>query len=192
MKVDVNWDIIPIHEINVATLVDPHDIANILKDRVIAKYCYQIMYKGIVLKYGMSADNSWLNGQFGERIYRQLGHMKFWGKKRLTGSSGADWRITEEDFETLYKISIEKDFVKIKIWDLTNYPYVTIRPWDEVLSIESQLIDAYVRIVGEKPIGNINDEAHINRRPAILKQTWDTIFESEPSPWERIIEKEET
>ena len=180
MKVNVNWDIIPIREIYTRDLNSPCEISNLMKEWGITKYCYQIMFKGIVLKYGMSADNSWINGQYGERIYRQIGHMKFWGKeKRLTGSSGCDWRITEDDFGETYKISIEKDFVKIKIWDLTNYTFETISPWDEVLSIESQLIDSYVKIVGEKPIGNINDESHINRRPAILQSTWDNLVEKE-------------
>ena len=99
------------------------------------------------------------------------------GNLRLTGSSGSDWRIVEEDFENMYGIPIDKNHIKIKIWDLTDYPFTTINPWNEVLVMESQLIAQYVDAVGEKPIGNINDEANAIRRPAIQTSTWVKLFE---------------
>ena len=175
MKIDVNWNIIPTHVIDVSTIDAPYDISLIMKALGIDRYCYQIMYKGIVIKYGMSADNS---RNYGERIYRQIGHSKSWGSKRLTGSSGADWRIIEEDFLDLYGFPIDKDHMKIKLWDLTNYPFVTINPWDEVNAVEAQLIDAYVDAVGEKPIGNINDEANVIRKAGIRVDLMVDLFET--------------
>lgn len=174
MKINTDWAIIPTHNINVKELECPYDLSLFMKSHKIEKYLYQIMYKGIVIKYGMSADNS---RNYGERIYRQIGHLRSWGAQRLNGSSGSDWRIVEEDFETLYNMSIDKDHVKIKIWDLTDYPFTTINPWNEVLVLESQLIARYVEAVGEKPIGNINDEANAIRRPAIQTSTWVKLFE---------------
>ena len=174
MKTDTNWSIIPTHNINVKELQSPYDISLFMKSHKIEKYLYKIMYKGIVIKFGMSADNS---RNYGERIYRQIGHLRSWGNQRLTGSSGSDWRIVEEDFENMYGIPIDKNYIKIKIWDLTNYPFITINPWNEVLILESQLIARYVDAVGEKPIGNINDEANAIRRPAIQTSTWVKLFE---------------
>lgn len=175
MKINTNWSKIPTHTINVRDLCSPYDISLYMKNYKIDKYLYRIMYKGIVIKFGMSADNS---RNYGERIYRQIGHIRSWGEEqRLNGSSGSDWRIVEEDFENLYGIKIDKDFVKIKLWDLTKYPFETINPWNEVLVLESQLIAQYVDIVGEKPIGNINDEANAIRRPAIQTSTWVKLFE---------------
>ena len=174
MKINTDWDTIPTHKINGKELMSPYDVSLFMKSHKIDKYLYQIMYKGIVIKFGMSADNS---RNYGERIYRQIGHLRSWGTQRLTGSSGSDWRIVEEDFENLYGIQIDKDYIKIKIWDLTDYPFITINPWNEVLILESQLIARYVEAVGEKPIGNINDEANAIRRPAIHTSTWVKLFE---------------
>jgi hypothetical protein len=169
----IDWTCIPKHTINCGKLNDPFDISIILKQFKVRKYLYRIVYKGIVIKFGMSADNS---RNFGERIYRQIGHCKSWDKKRLNGSSGSDWRIIEEEFFNLYGLYIDHKFITITIYDVTKYPFQTISPWDEIISIENSLIEDYVAIVGEKPIGNINDESNIKRRPKILKTTWDGIF----------------
>lgn len=174
MKINTNWSIIPTHRIDVKELLSPYDISLFMKKHKIDKYLYQIMYKGIVIKFGMSADRS---RNYGERIYRQIGHLRSWGNQRLNGSSGSDWRIVEEDFENLYGIAIDKDHIRIKIWDLTNYPFTTINPRNEVLILESQLIARYVEAVGEKPIGNINDESNAFHRPAIRTSTWLKLFE---------------
>jgi hypothetical protein len=174
MKINTNWSIIPTHKIDVKELLSPYDISLFMKKHKIDKYLYQIMYKGIVIKFGMSADKS---RNYGERIYRQIGHLRSWGNQRLNGSSGSDWRIVEEDFENCYGIAMDKNHIRIKIWDLTDYPFTTINPWNEVLILESQLIARYVEAVGEKPIGNINDESNAFRRPAIQTSTWVKLFE---------------
>jgi hypothetical protein len=170
---NINWKDIPQHTILVGELSKPSDISKILKVFSIRKYIYRIVYKGIVIKYGMSMDNS---KNFGERIYRQIGHCKSWDKERLNGSSGSDFRIIEEDFNKLYGSEIDHKFITITIYNLTNYVYQTTDEWTEIISIENSLIEDYVRLVGQKPIGNINDEAHINRRPRPLKAIVDKFF----------------
>jgi hypothetical protein len=174
MKITVDWQIIPTHTFNIADFSIPYDLSLSMKNLKISKYLYQVTFKGIVLKYGMSADNS---RSFGERIYRQIGHSKSWGNSRLTGSSGSDWRIIEEDFFNLYGIEIDRNFMVVKIWDVSNYPFTTINPWFEINAIEQQLIERYVLAVGEKPLGNINDESNAIIRPAISKNTWQQLFE---------------
>lgn len=174
MKVTVNWNNTPTYDIDVGQISDPFEISKLMKSLGIKKYCYRIMYKGIVIKYGMSADNS---RNCGERIYRQIGHSASWGSQRLNGSSGADWRIVEEDFYNEYGIHIDKNYISIRVWDFTNFPFQTYNPWDEVNAIEAQLIDEYVRLIGKKPIGNINDEANVIRKAAVTKDTLNNLFE---------------
>jgi hypothetical protein len=174
MNTNFDWTKIPTYKINVKDLSSPYDLSLLMKNYNIDKYLYMVMFKGIVLKFGMSADNS---RNFGERIYRQIGHCKSWGTLRLTGSSGSDWRIIEEDFESLYGYLPNKDFMTVKLWDVTNYPFITMNSWHEVNAMENVLIEQYVKAVGEKPLGNINDEANVRRRPAILKETWNLLFE---------------
>ena len=174
MDTSINWNLIPQHTILGHTLDDPFDISRILKQFKIRKYLYRIVYNGIVIKYGMSGDNS---KNYGERLYRQIGHCKSWGNKRLTGSSGSDFRITEEDFEILYGFGIDHTKLTITVYDCTQYPFITINWWDEVLAMETYLIKKYVELVGTKPIGNINDEKNIQRKPKILIKTWESLFE---------------
>ena len=161
MTVRTNWEIIPTYILNVADLQDPYDICHFMKKHNIDWYLYRVKYKGIVLKFGMSADRS---RNFGDRVYRQIAHAESWNDLRNTGSSGADWRIIEEDFYNLYGIKIDKNHLEIKIWDLTNYPWFSTVPRNEVIRMENELIEEYTKIVGEKPIGNINDEAQIKSK----------------------------
>lgn len=170
----INWSIIPTYGIDVKSLTSPYEICKRMSAAKIDKYIYRINYKGIVLKYGMSADKS---RAYGERLYRQIGHAESWGNKRLVCSSGADWRIIEDDFKKLYGYPIDKDDLKICIWDTTNYPFTTINPWDEIYHMEQELILKYKEIVGSKPLGNINDDKNIMYKGYIRQSTWDKNFE---------------
>lgn len=172
MKID--WSVIPTYSIDVSKLNDPYDICKMMRKAKIDKYVYEIMWKGIVIKYGMSADNS---RAYGERLYRQIGHSKSWGAKRLVCSSGSDWRIIEEDFFNMYGFDLDKDQLRIKLWDATSYPFETINPWDEVYFMEQELIRKYKEVVGTKPIGNINDDRNIIYKSHIKKSTWERCFE---------------
>jgi hypothetical protein len=173
MTIKTNWDIIPTYILNLGDLKDPYEICHFCKKYNIDWYLYRIKFKGIVDKFGMSADRS---RNHGDRVYRQMAHAESWGALRNNGSSGADWRIIEEDFFNRYGIKIDKQFVEIKFWDLTNYPFISTNPRNEVLRMENELIEDYVRIVGEKPIGNINDEAYIKTKGLVATETLEKLF----------------
>jgi hypothetical protein len=176
MKANPNWKYhAKQHEICLARLSDPYDIVELFKMHRIEKFLYRITYKGIVLKFGMSCPKS-LSAIPGDRVYRQIGHACSWGTKRLTGSSGADWRIIEEDFEKLYGFKPDHRDMTVTVWDVSNYPFETLNPFDEVNAIENSLIEEYVNIVGQKPIGNINDEANIKRKSGISKKLAEALF----------------
>jgi len=172
----INWQEIPRYSLEVKLLKSSYEICLMMKTSKIDKYVYRIKHKGLVLKFGMSADNS---RTYGERLYRQIGHCESWGNKRLVCSSGSDWRIIEEDFYKKYQSKIDKNELIITIYDLTNYPFESINPWDEVYYIEQTLINQYKDIVGEKPIGNINDDHNIMYKARIKKVTFDNLFEME-------------
>ena len=168
------WDLIPIHNMDVATMPDAYEISRIMKTLEIDWYVYAIIYKkSILIKYGMSADNSW---NYGERLYRQIGHIQTWGDKVLTGSSGADWLQTEIDFTKLHGTNIDHNHITLKIYNLTNYPFEGIDSRKEIESIESELINNHVKMFGEKPIGNIHDEANALNQPIITKEVINNLF----------------
>ena len=135
------------------------------------------MFKGIVIKYGMSAPES-IHQDPGERVYRQVGHCFTWGNGiRLEGSSGADWLIIERNFKNLYGFDIDHKHIKLIIWDVTRYPFRSFNPFREVESMESELINYYLEHFGEKPIGNINDEANKRNKTFVATAMWDAMFD---------------
>lgn len=171
-----NWQLIPKFTIDGAKLDNPSVICAALAHYNIDKYLYRIVYKGIVVKFGMSADKS---RNYGERLYRQIGHSASWPDTvRLRGHSGADWRIIEEDFKKLYGFDIAVKNCNITVWNVTNYPFESVNSRNEILAMEAELISNYEKIVGQKPIGNINDEAWYMEKAQIKKETLSNIFEN--------------
>jgi len=166
--------LVPQYTIDLSKINFPYDICRILKAKDVHAYVYQIIHNGILIKYGMSADRQ---RNYGERLYRQVSHMESWGTLRNTGSSGADFRIIESDYYKKYGTKMDRNLVKIKIFDVTNFPYKSTCHRDEILKIESCLIDEYLHIFGEKPIGNVNDDDHIFKKKSyVSKNTIDSIF----------------
>ena len=171
-----NWSLIPKITIQGAGLATPSTICAILTHYKIDKYIYQIIFNNVVIKYGMSADNS---RNYGERLYRQIGHSASWSKPiRINGSSGAEWRIIEEDFKNKYGYAVNIQACEISVWDLSNYPFTTINSREEILCMEAELIDNHVQSTGEKPIGNINDEAWYIEKKYIKKETLKNLFDN--------------
>lgn len=177
----MNFDLnsIPKYVIDMSKLVCPSHICHLFSKFKIDKYLYSFTYKGILIKIGMSADKT---GAPGERTYRQAGHISSWANGiRLTGSSGSDFRIIEEDFKNLYGFPLDHRHMTLTVWDLTNYPFQTINSRNEILAMEAELINHYEKIVGSKPIGNINDESFNLQRHHIKKQIMANLFENPES-----------
>jgi hypothetical protein len=169
-----DWNSFPKYTINIGKLSMPYAICNIFDHRRIDKYVYCIMFKGIVIKYGMSAPG--IIRVRGERLYRQLAHCYSWGPQRIDGSSGADWLIIERDFKNLYGVNIDHKDISVTVWDVTNYPFQSFNPFNEVEAMESEKIDEYVQLIGQKPIGNINDEANKRDRSFVSKSLYNKLF----------------
>jgi hypothetical protein len=60
---------------------------------------------------------------------------------------------------------------------MSSYPFVSIDPWTEVFYAEQTLIENYNTVVGEKPIGNVNDDANYKRKGHIRQDTFGGLFE---------------
>jgi hypothetical protein len=66
--------------------------------------------------------------------------------------------------------------MQIEFWNLTNYPFMSTNPRNEVLRMENELIEKYVDLVGKKPIGNVNDEAYIKTKGLVAIDTLEKLF----------------
>lgn len=162
MSFDIKWDTIPTIEIDCSTLGAPYDIADIFKQYQIDWYVYRIKYKDIVIKFGMSAAES-RTRDWGERLYRQIAHTRTWADKMIRGSSGAEWVYIEEDFKTSYNHDLDHKHITCKVYDFTNYKFDSLNPQNEIYYAEQELIYKYKQLVGNKPIGNVNDNTDFTR-----------------------------
>ena len=106
---------------------------------------------------------------WGDRVYRQIGHCDTWPQGvRLNGGNGSGWLIIERDYAQLYNSAIEHKHLKVIVWDVTHYGFLSFKPFNEVEEMESELINNYEEQFGEKPIGNLHDETN-NRKKAFIE-----------------------
>jgi len=176
-----DWESFPKYIIDLSKIQVPSQIVACFKKHNIDKYVYCIMFKGIIIKFGMSAPKSYTR-EWGERVYRQIGHCSSWGDDvRLNGSSGSDWLIIERDFKYLHEIDLDHKYMKVIIWDVTNYKFQGFDPAKEVESMESEKINNYLYEYNEKPIGNLHDEANKLKRTFVSKQIYNNCFEEVPA-----------
>lgn len=174
-----NWDSFPTYYILCKQLTAPSDLCSFFKRHKIKKYVYRFVYDDtITVKIGMSAPNS-TSQVWGERVYRQLAHAFSWGDKRIDGSSGADWLIIERDFKLKYGVDLDHTKLMLIVWDVSNYDFQSFNPFKEVESMESEKIAQHTQLLGEKPIGNINDEANKRHRPFVSVDAYNSIFTAE-------------
>lgn len=173
MSIIIDWNAIPTYEIKVSDFKNHYDLRKVFKQAKIYKYIYRINYKGLVLKFGMSSD---VISDPGERVYRQVGHAFGWDCP-LKGSSGDDWYIIEQSITDQYGIVMHKDDLTIKIWDVTNYPFISITPDIEIKRMESELIQTYFEVVGRKPIGNIDDDEKVFKKGMISSELYNRYIE---------------
>ena len=151
------------------------EIKGLMKKLGIKHYCYAFIYNSTVMKYGQSADNDWIRGSFGERVYRQAFQIPGWPTKPSVKSAGCDMLDVIKHFP-----GINKNNVCIKIWDMTNYPFaVQDDPRHEVTQLEDQFLDAHIKQHGRLPLGNLRDESHIRRKSRVTDRHFNSIFDSD-------------
>jgi len=135
-------------------------------------YLYTIYCRNRLVKYGISYGNNEPISL--ERIYRQLGHLTSFGEYRHTGSSGIQFRETEQSFLKQYGIELNHNDVTVELEMFDGYPFV-IESKMELENYESSKIQAFVQRYGFKPPGN--DRILNHNRSAISPTAFNNLFE---------------
>ena len=170
-----DWTKVKVYQIAIGQLPTPYTICDMFKDLAIEDYVYEIKCNNITIKFGMSIKT--LIQSFGERLYRQLGHIPSWKKAAISGSSGDEFlEVITKVFEA-YGIVVDHKDVTITVWDFTNYPYKTVNHKKEIEEAESELIMSYAKFHNQLPIGNINDGTKAKNRAAVLADVYQNHFE---------------
>lgn len=164
----------PTYTINLGKLESFNEISDVFSTLGITKYVYDFTFNGVVIKYGISAD---LGYTWGERVYRQAGHLEGWNK-RLQGSSGSDMRIINEDYNNQYGSKLNRTGMYLTIRDLSNAENdnSSDRAWPCRI-LERELIQTHIIQHGKSPIGNKDEETKIDRRSYVSKTTLSSLFE---------------
>lgn len=166
----------PTWEIDLGKLNHFSEILRIMKELEIEDYVYSFIFKGELIKHGLSAPED-SSSPCGERIYRQSGNLAGWNS-RLRGSSGKDMIDIDKDYFEQTGQHLNRNSMKIIVRDLTGMtsPTITDSKW-HVKQLERKLIQEHVNQFGKKPIGNIRDESSVDKKPFISSSVWEALFE---------------
>jgi hypothetical protein len=137
----------------------PIEIVRWMEELNIQFYVYWFQtVEGIVLKYGESGDC--LSGDFGDRIYRQAGHIPGWSQSEpwLVGSSGEDMKQILKDYEDLYNHKLTKDEIVIYVLPMNRTVATSVKELCE--HFERMLINEHIATHGIPPIGNKDHETN--------------------------------
>jgi hypothetical protein len=163
---------LPTHILDLGQMTQASEIKQYMKQQGIKYYCYAFIYASDVMKYGMSADNDWQRGSYGERVYRQSFHIPGWAKIASPNSAGNDMLDVIQKFP-----NIDRKDVCIKIWDMTNYAFASsICPKKEVGDLERQLMDEHEKQHKCLPKGNIRDERTMPKKAVVTDAHFESLF----------------
>jgi hypothetical protein len=131
-----------------------------------------------VLKYGKAADNEWMSGNWGDRVYRQAGHISGW-HKMLGSGSGEEMIDVVANYTQQTGRFVHKDDVSIVIYDFTNFKFPVQDKFGKYLEkVENYLIENYRSThQGRNPVGNIKDESHAKNMTFVTDDLFNELFE---------------
>lgn len=171
--IDINK--LPSFTIDLNQCLHACEIKQLMKRIGVKYYTYAFIYNSTVMKYGMSADNDWIRGSYGERIYRQSFQIPGWPTKPSKKSAGNDMLDIIEKFP-----NINKNDICVKVWDMTGYPFaVEYNPKHEVLEVERQLLEDHYNKFGALPVGNLRDERLMPKKARVTDQLFNSMFDIE-------------
>jgi hypothetical protein len=164
----------PTYIIDLAALLDPIDICTIMAKLEIQNYVYTFVHNGSIIKHGMSADAKSYN--MGDRIYRQAGHLDGW-KYRLSGPSGIEMEQISDAYRREVGKPLNRKFTKIIVRDLTNVVSPSVSDeFHHIKLLERELIKEHQIMYNRLPIGNINDESHMDRKVFTSNDIFNHLF----------------
>jgi len=164
----------PTWAIDLNQLTDFLDLTGIMKQLKIVKYNYSFIYQEEVIKYGISADKSCT---WGERIYRQAGHLDGWNRKLAPGSSGSDMQDISNEYFTIRGTHLNRTGMVIMVVDMSDVDSPMINdPSYPLKKLEREQIKAHIEHTGCSPIGNKKTEEYMDRKGFVKRDLWETLF----------------
>ena len=102
--------------LTLANLKYPRDICYIMEKKGTKYFTYTFQSNDDVIKHGKAADNEWMYGTWGNRLYRQVGGLDGWGNYELNDTSAKKMR----EMMNKYFPELSKNDITITIYDFTE------------------------------------------------------------------------
>ena len=167
----------PTWAIDLSQLTDFLDIVGIMKQLKIVKYNYSFIYEEEVIKYGISADKS---KTWGERIYRQAGHLDGWNRKLAPDSSGSDMQEISNEYFKLHGRHLNRVGMLLVVVDMSDVASPDINdPVYPCKKLERELIKEHIERTGHAPIGNKKTEDYLDNKTFVTQDLWNSLFEGQ-------------
>jgi hypothetical protein len=158
------------YEIDLEDLGDFTGISQQIKDLNIINYVYYFVEKRRgVIKFGYSADNS---THYGERVYRQAGHLHGWNR-RLESSSGSDMRIICDQYQDKYNEILDRKNIMLYVIKMNS------KSVQECKDLERELIDDCIQRNKRAPLGNRDSETRLVERRVANQDRLNQLFSLE-------------
>jgi hypothetical protein len=101
--------------LTLANLNHPRDICYIMEQRQVKYFTYTFQSNEGVIKHGKAADNEWMYGTWGNRLYRQVGGLNGWSIP-LNDTSAKKMR----DQMNIHFPSLTRMDVTVTVYDYTE------------------------------------------------------------------------
>jgi hypothetical protein len=157
-------------DIKLAELTTPREICPKMEEQGTKHYTYTFRYSSRIIKHGKAADNEWVTGTWGNRIYRQAGGIHGWDGYELDDISARKMREgMDEHFP-----SVDRRDVTITVYDYTDELIgKTEEEIDQrLLNEEHELVKQHLYEHGAPP--NLN----IQRTKTHTRPMFDNLFGS--------------
>ena len=158
------------YSIALATLNMPRDICYVVEKQKTKHYTYTFQTHNGIFNHGKAADNEWMGGTWGNRIYRKGGGIPGW-RHMLVDTSAS--KITEMMKKYLPDVTKNDVIITVNDWtqDLLGEDDYEIERF--LLNEENKLIQSYKAINGCTPVLNIQT----TRSHPDVKTMFNNLFE---------------
>lgn len=140
-------------KIKLAELAIPRDVCHMAEMERCKYYTYTFQTNSKIIKHGKAADNEWISGTWGNRLYRQAGGIPGWEGWNLDDTSARKMR---EGMERCFP-HVNRHDVTIIVYDYTDeLEGKTEKEIDDrLLNEEHELVKQHLYEHGAPPLLNV-------------------------------------
>lgn len=155
--------------IELSTLKYPREICYLMEQQGTKYFVYTFQTNNTIIKHGKAADNEWIYGTWGNRVYRQAGGIPGWNGNELSDTSAVKMNTQlREHFP-----EVTRHDVTITVMDYTEeLEGLDPAEIDRILlNQEDAMVKKHIEVYGAPP------KLNIQKTYTRTKPIFDSLFE---------------